>query len=310
MLVPMRKLLLSSVAAGTAFAASLAFGAIAVSALTVQPVLIDDIRATPGEPVTRIVKLTNDSSEAIRLKSVIYDAEAADDESGFPKIITNKEESIAGKWINAGGIVTLGPRETVSVPVTILVPTNGEPGGHYALVSWGNADAQKPTVPGSTVIGQVAVNLAIDVKGTVTEKGALVSFETKAGKYDKLPVAFTARIANSGNRHFKPRGEVTVTNMFGKVVATLPLTAASGGNVLPKSTRAYDVQWDGEFAFGKYTATLAASFGKAGSGTASVDFWVLPLGLLILWLVIAVVVVLILALLVKNILASTGAKKA
>lgn len=306
MLVTMRKYILSSAAAGVAFAASLAFGAVVVSALTVQPVLIDDLKMSPGETATRAVKLTNESAQTVQLKPAVYDVEPSDDETGFPKTVSRSEESTLANWISAGGEVTIKPNETVIVPVVVTVPANGEPGGHYALVTWGASQTANPKGPGAAVAGQIGVNFALDVKGAVTEKGDLVSFGTSngEGKFDSLPVKFTARVSNSGNRHFKPKGDVVVTNMFGKVVATLPLTGATGGNVLPKSTRAFDVQWDGAFAFGKYTATVNALFGKAGSASGSIDFWVLPIGLLILWLVIAVVVVLILALLVKNISAS------
>ncbi|MDO8490093.1 MAG: hypothetical protein Q7S47_01600 [bacterium] len=306
----MKKYLVSGVAAASA---ALLWGVMAASALTIQPVLIDDIHANPGDIVTRAVKLTNDSNVSVKLKEVVYDVVANENETGFPKVITKSDDSTLANWINAGvtSEITLQPRETVSVPIYVSIPKDAEPGGHYALVSWGAAEVEKPAGIGAGVSGEIALNLAIDVKGAVVEKGDLLSFATSDGKskYDKLPVSFSVRVNNGGNRHFKPSGNVVITNMFGKAVATLPIvTGNSGGNVLPKSSRAYDVQWADGFAFGKYTATAAVSFGRAGSGTQSLEFWVLPAGLMILWLVIALVVLLILALLIKNIMMSMNKK--
>lgn len=310
-MLSMNKYFIASVAAA---AASLLLGLSAASALTVQPVLIENISVSPGEGVTRTVKLTNDSDTAVTLSSDVYDVVPNEDETGFPKVVQKSDESTLANWINSGATqkVTLKARETASVPVYITVPAGAEPGGHYALIAWSlDGDAPKEGTVGAGVSGQTGVNLAINVKGDVLEKGELVSFATAdgKGKYDKLPIEFKLRVNNQGNRHFKPAGTVVVTNMFGKTVATLPVISGStGGNVLPKSTRAYTVKWDDGFAFGKYTATAGVMFGKAGSGAAAVDFWILPMGLLVLWLVIAAVVVLILALLVKNIAGSMGKK--
>lgn len=309
-MLSMKKYLVSGVAAATTV---LLWGVLTASALTVQPVLIEDIHVKPGEGVTRTVKITNDSNATVKLKSIVYDVVANENETGFPKVVTKSPDSTLANWINSGSTqeITLGARETASVPVYISVPVGAEPGGHYALISWGSADTEAPTGVGAGVVGQIGVNLAIDVIGTVTEKGDLVSFATSDGKskYDKLPVSFNVRVNNGGNRHFKPNGNVVITNMFGKTVATLPVVSGNGGgNVLPKSTRDYTVKWEDGFAFGKYTASAGVSFGRAGSGSAAVDFWVLPAGLLVLWLAIAAIVVLILVLLIKNIMMSMNKK--
>ena len=279
-------------------------------ALTVEPVLIDDLSLDPGASATRSIKLKNEGASAVKLKMMVYDVEAAADETGFPQLVDPTKQSIIGSWINqnSDSVVSLEPGETRQVPLFIVVPKDAEPGGHYAVVSWGAADTGDVKGVGASVAGAAGINIALDVKGDVIEKGDLIDFGTANGeaKYDRLPIVFKARINNGGNRHFKPVGSVTVTNMFGKKVAVIPFNDAnSGGNVLPRSVRSYQSTWDGGFAFGKYTATLDVKFGKkAGGESLSTSVWVLPAGLLVLWLIIAFVVVLILILLVKNILVS------
>ena len=54
--------------------------------LTVQPVVIDDITASPGETVTRAVRVKNDALGEVKLKMSIYDVEPGDD-TGFPKYL-------------------------------------------------------------------------------------------------------------------------------------------------------------------------------------------------------------------------------
>lgn len=294
-------------------ASILLMGALPAGALTLQPVLIDNLSANPGETVSSAVKVKNDASGPITLKMEVYDAEPGDD-TGFPVYRLKTAESTLPNWINnnLSKEITLQENETKDILLVIEVPKDAEPGGHYAGVAFGRS-GDTPDGVGAGVTGQAAVNIALNVKGDAVERGELMKFSTADGKtkYDKLPIEFAVKINNSGNRHFKPTGTISITNMSGKSVADLAVnTTNSGGNVLPKSNRSYSAKWDGGFAFGKYTAHLALSMGKAGSAQADYSFWVLPTGLLILWLFIALVIILILALLIKNIMMGMAKKPA
>ncbi|MEK7619232.1 MAG: hypothetical protein AAB416_03275 [Patescibacteria group bacterium] len=289
-------------------------GVLPAAALTVQPVVIDDITASPGETVTRAVRVKNDALGEVKLKMSIYDVEPGDD-TGFPKYLTKSPESTLANWINPNlsSEIILKGGETADVPLIIAVPKNAPPGGHYAGVAFGSVSTTEQEGVSAAVSGQTAVNLALDVRGDAVEKGELMKFSTADGgsKYGKLPIEFVVKVNNSGNRHFKPTGTIEVTNMFGKSVASLAVNNVSpGGNVLPKANRSYTVKWDGGFAFGKYNAHLSLNMGKAGSAQADFSFWVLPAGLLVLWLVIALVIILILALLIKNIMMGMAKKPA
>jgi hypothetical protein len=274
------------------------------NALKVSPTILE-LSANPGGAAVQTIKLTNDQSAPLTLSPTIYDVEPGDNEDGLVKLSALSKESTLPNWIRlSDSSVTLAPNETKDVMVSIAVPADAPPGGHYALVSFGTDSTENPEM-GAAVTGQVGINMVMDIKGQAVEKGDVITFEAEGqvSKFEKLPITFVTRVANTGNRHFKPRGTIAIQDMFGRTVATLPVNAVrAGGNVLPKSVREFKTTWSEGFAFGKYTAVLDATMGKAGAATALYTFWVLPTGLLVLWLIIALVILIILILLVKNML--------
>jgi len=283
-------------------------------ALKVQPVTIDEITLSPGESVTKTIKLTNDGIDPITVAPKMYTADASTKEDGSATYVPATSESTLPNWIifKDGGETTLQPGETKSVPMFISLPQDAPPGTHLAMVGWGTTTGSQPTTSGASVVGLTGINVAIDVRGETVEKGEVTYFGTEGGltKFDKLPITFLARFNNGGNRHFKPQGDVKIKNMFGSIVTVLPFNNLPGvGNVLPRSNREFKVVWDSGFAFGKYTALFDVTMGGAGSVSKSFTFWVLPTGLLVLWLIIALVIVVILVLLIKKMLESAGTVK-
>ncbi|MBI2644595.1 hypothetical protein HYW94_00240 [Candidatus Uhrbacteria bacterium] len=281
-------------------------------ALTIQPVTLDELTLSPGESITKNIKLTNDGSSPVTVQPTFYQAEAALSEDGSASYTKATSESTLANWIvlKDGGQVTLQSKESKLVPLFISIPQDAPPGGHFAMIGWGIPSSVGDT--GVGISGLTGVNVALDVRGQTVEKGEVTYFGTENGvtKFDKLPITFLARFNNGGNRHFKPQGDVKIKNMFGSIVTVLPFNNLPGtGNVLPRSNREYKVVWDSGFAFGKYTALFDVSMGGAGSASKTFTFWVLPTGLLVLWLIIALVIVVILVLLIKKMLESAGTIK-
>lgn len=282
-------------------------------ALKVQPTTIDELTLSPGESITKGIRLTNDGLAAITVSPTLYQAEAGFKDDGTAQYSALTPEATLANWIvfQAGGATALQPGETKTVPIFISVPENAPPGGHYAMIGWGIKN-EGSSRNGVSVSGQTGVNIALDVRGETVEKGEVTYFGTENGvtKFDKLPITFLARFNNGGNRHFKPQGDIKIKNMFGSIVTVLPFNNLPGmGNVLPKSNREYKIVWDSGFAFGKYTALFDVSMGSVGSASKSFVFWVLPTGLLILWLIIALAIIVILVLLIKKMLESAGTIK-
>ncbi len=279
-------------------------------ALKITPT-IKEFSARPGDAVSGVVQLFNDSNERVSYSFDAVDASASTNESGFAEYSKRSDTSTLSNWITIReSKVILNPNETKGVQYFVAIPGDAPPGGHYAGIKI--SSVEPGITSGAGLSSGMIANIALDVEGQVLEKGDVVSFETVDGKknYDKLPISFTTRINNGGNRHFKPQGSIQLKNMFGSVVAELPLNAGNGGgNVLPRSTREFKNDWVGEFAFGKYTAILTADLGGAGVKTANLELWVMPAGLLVLWLIIALIIIGILVLLIKRALQSSGQMK-
>lgn len=281
---------------------------VSVKALTVSPARLE-ISGNPGSQLKVDMILMNDKDE----NQVFYSSYAnfeAQGESGTPNFIEPKEG--LGTWMKAPETVSLAPFETKTIPVTIAVPNTALPGGHFAAVFWS-------TIPPHTIQqGQVAIGaklgilVLLRVNGDINEAGSILNFDTKESirKFSALPVSFVYRFNNTGDDRVKPTGTLTITNLIGMKRAVLDGNPGQG-NVLPHSTRRFDLAWVkkdaptdevvapmgfwdtvqyqwNNFAFGKYTATLSLSYtSKNTTGSATTIFYVFPWQLLVVILVSA-----------------------
>jgi hypothetical protein len=83
----------------------------------------------------------------------------------------------------------------------------------------------------------------LSVNGDVKEAGGLVDFGTKDDKvfYNTLPVTFIYRFRNDGGDRIKPVGKITMRNLF--FIPTKIDANPTSGNILPNSTRKFEVNW-------------------------------------------------------------------
>lgn len=281
-------------------------------AIKLTPTLIS-LKLKPGETSTQTIKVTNTENTTLTFAPVLYEASAGDNEQGFPKIRPKDTSSTLANWITFKSEgVTLESGASQEVAAYIIVPKDAPAGGNYAVIGWVPTQTTNPSQDTSaSLTGGAAVNVAVDVAGDVIEKADIVSFATEGNvkKFDKLPVIFDLRISNTGNRHFRPEGAITIKDMFGKSIAELPIVKEKDpANILPKSIRNFKVLWDKDFAFGKYTATANVILGGAGQKMATYEFWVMPAGLAILWVIILLVILVILVLLIKNMMGAVKKK--
>jgi hypothetical protein len=189
-------------------------------------------------------------------------------------------------WITlTSGPVTVAPGESGEIPFTVTVPTNAEPGGHYAAVLVGtqpNANAESGTHV--SVSSYVSSLLFVTIKGDVIEKGRIREFSTTQSLYQSPQASFVLRFENTGNTHVKPEGNITIYNMWGKQRGQLAINQNSGnfGNVLPQSVRRFEFSWSGDnnpFDIGLYSAVVTLSYGQTEKQNVSATayFWVVPI---------------------------------
>ena len=87
---------------------------------------------------------------------------------------------------------------------------------------------------------------------------------------------FIARVKNSSDHFLKAVGQLTITNTFGRKIATLPFRA---DNILAQSIRQLVTQdsWEPVLPLGRYTATATVTPENSTNTTSqTLIFWVLP----------------------------------
>ena len=278
------------------------------SALTLSPPTVQ-ITAKPGETAQVVAKLYNESKESMVIKPGVLSFNTAN-ESGQPNFYDDKTGLDLQHWITLPDALTLAPDETRSVVVTVAVPKNADPGGHYAAVFWGTSPP-KIVGSGAGVAGQIAMLFLVDIEGNTKEDAKIIEFHPLSSFLTHLPVDFMVRFQNNGTVHEHPAGDIIIRNMFGRQSTILPFNIQpSTGNVLPKSIRRFDLSWAKRtmdktasewskewhnFAFGYYSAELNAAYGAGNTlVVAHTSFWVIP------WMVslvgLACIIVLFLAL--------------
>lgn len=208
-------------------------------AITLSPARIE-VNADPGTTITKDITVYNDQEKAATYY-ISYSNFEAQGETGSPRFVEPK--SGLGTWMDAGKSVYLEPGQSKNIPLSIKIPSDAYAGGHFAVVFFG-------TVPESKDGGQVTVGaktgtlVLLSVSGDVLEAGGLADFKTKDNKffYNSLPIEFQYRFKNDGNDRVKPEGNLTIKNILYISRAKINANAVSG-NILPHSTRLFDLEW-------------------------------------------------------------------
>lgn len=267
----------------------------------------------PGDTVSSTLKLFNETAGTLQLFSSTA-AFTAKDTTGTPKFAVDPDSKDLSSWVTiATGPFSLQPNERIEVPITIKVPANADPGGHYAAVFFGDTP---PVIEGSGVSVQTKIGtlIILTVQGQINEVANLQSF-TATGKnvLTRPPVNFKVLVNNQGNVHVRPEGTISIHNMFGGQTATLVLNSSRGA-VLPNSTREFDIQWAkgltttksgnffraigdewNNFGLGSYTASLSMTYGVNQQVlTGEYRFTIFPWQLLLVILIAVVIIILIL----------------
>ena len=239
-----------------------------------------EIDADKGQVVNDTITITNRDTSNIILAPSTQDFVAAG-ETGKPGFVDPAESDASisvASWItvNDSEPVTIRPNEKKSVPFTITVPENAEPGGHYGVIFFA-----PPSDAGQVAVQQkIGVLVLVRVGGDITEKGKLDTFgiysEDIKGEdipkssssffFSGLPIPFAMRYENQGNIHIKPDAKIEIFNTFGNkvnsvgveiilsekgveisknIVDYIPVNPGLG-NVLAKSFRTFRASWQGE----------------------------------------------------------------
>lgn len=298
-------------------------------ALTVNPRL--ELTADPGGTILTDLKVTNEErqSRTFYLRTENFNAE---DETGNPSFNLRREG--LSTWIKAPLSITLGPGETINLPIEIEVPSTATPGGHYAAIFFLADPPDLANESGAVAISSKLGSLILlRVNGDFVQDANVLEFGTteKQKFFSQLPVQFYFRFQNTGEDHLKPIGDIQISNLIGQSTKILTANTVEG-SVLPKSVRKFTSVWKESggklkqepiidipktdpmpfwdavnyqarhFTFGRYTAELELAFGtkELKSDRAEYVFYVIPWQLLSVAIPVIIIALYILRLLIKR----------
>jgi len=265
----------------------------AAQGLQISPALVE-LNAKPGNTYTIKLSVLNVTASDLDYSTEVNDFETSD-ETGSPRIINNNNlpDTVSVRtWLSKISDFGLKSRQTKTIDVSISVPLNAEPGGHYGVVHFsGSAPEVKDT--GVGLAASAGALILIRVDGKITEEANLTSFYAstngnEAWFFENGPITFVTRVENIGNVHIKPVGTIELRDIFGNLVKTMTVNEDKS-NVLPNGTRRFESIYDQFWMFGFYTANLAIGYGTTGQAiTTTINFWVIPYKLIAVILFIIV----------------------
>lgn len=278
--------------------------------MTIVPPRIE-LDGDPGTTVSGELKVLNEANTSQTYYTQVENFEAKD-ETGSPQFVQTKEG--LSVWIQVAPSVTTSAGERKTIPFSIKIPANAEPGGYFASIFI--RTTPPPTSSGEVSIGaRLGTLVLLRVNGDIQEGVDILEFSSKEKKrfFTSLPVELYYRFQNTGADRVKPAGDVIIKNLIGMKAKVLSANR-SEGSVLPRSIRRFEMAWINggggnedpnnlptpnpggsfftqakyqlsHFAFGIYTANLNLTFGQ-NNNTAhdTFTFFVFPWQLMLITL--------------------------
>lgn len=249
--------------------------------LTVAPAR-QELTVRPGEQTAVNVRFYNLGESPVSGIVKVADF-LVEGKEGTPRIIEDFSQAppkfAASNWVTLPyDRMTIAAADKVSLQAKIKVPSDAHPGGRYLAIYFepGGAIPQAVGAPkeaGVGVAARVAALVYLKVAGPVKEAAMVSRFFAKSF-WEYGPVEVETEILNRGDLHIRPKGVISLTNMFGGLVDQQKLKEQ---NIFPDSLRSYKNSLGGRWLIGRYRLDLGASFGEQGRAlTAAVYVWVFP----------------------------------
>jgi hypothetical protein len=293
----MKKIIISSLIllmmtlSGVAFAfeKSKISGIVAQNDFVVEPGKTE-VFINPGETITKYITITNRIGKNVKFKLTAEDMVGTDDPQSPVKLLGDGigPYSIKDMIVPEVKEFSLELGEKIVIPVKISVPVDAEPKGYYGALIVSNepevlGDSQSAETEGKArLISRIGSLFFLRINGEGKEEGVLQDFKMMGPSkifYQKRPSGFEISFKNTGNVHLVPHGIITIKNLLGKEVDSIPVDAYFS---LPNSLRYREVPWSAGTGLGRYTAHLSLypGFGN-DSEEATLAFWIIPWKLLI-----------------------------
>lgn len=239
-----------------------------------------ELKANPGETITTDLKIRNETDQMEYFTVYVNDF-IVSDTLGTPipvsETVTNRWSM--SKWIKVADIIPVDKKSMQTVKVTINVPKNALPGGHYAMVTYQPSADRAPQdlkQTGSMIGQRVGSLLLLTVSGAVNQNAFLTDFST-AKFHEYGPVQFNVAVQNQSDIHVKPQGEMKIRDIFGRLVNN---TKVEFPNIFPEASRNITLDWPKKWGYGRYRADVELAYGTTGGVLAgTIFFWLFPIRL-------------------------------
>lgn len=189
---------------------------------------------------------------------------------------------------------TLAPGKEQEINFTITIPTNAEPGGHYAAVFSRETSSPSAKTSQINVASRVGALVLVSVPGITTKTAALKDFS-----YPKFvwrgPNELTMKVANTGTIHYDSPATATLKNVFG----TTTTVDMGTHTIIPSSERSYVGKWATKYPFGYYKVTASALDGNKNAVTTTGVIWALPL-IIVIPLIVLIILIIVLVKYIKK----------
>jgi len=241
----------------------------------------------PGDLLEDIITLKNPGDKPVAVTTTVEDFIPIAGGTGISFVQRAEGVTTVRDWITQTlTSFELGPGQEIKVPFTIQVPADAEPGSHFGVLFFRAADiGPKKQLDVGTRVGTL---MFVTVPGDFLQKGRILEF--KVPKFvQKGPVGFSIKFENTGTVHFEPKGSIKITNIFGKLVAEVPV---QGQTVLPTGQRDLGATWQTtRLLFGYYKAEIGIYDGEGNLLTAkAVSFYAFPILYLVGGILVLVVI--------------------
>lgn len=236
------------------------------SGLTLSPPTFE-LTANPGQTLRNTIRLENRNDHEVKIVLDKRNFTAVGEEGAVG--LTDEETGFSlASWLNVDQSEAVIPANgSRTYTFTLNVPLSVEPGGHFGSLIFRTIPTGTLTGSGASLAQELGALILVKVAGATTEAASLESFRPTKSFSEYGPITFETRVKNEGNVHLRPTGTITITNMLGHKVATLPL---EGKNVLPDSVRRLDTTWDTKWRLGRYTVTVVMIYGRDNTQAAAV----------------------------------------
>ncbi|MFF4830373.1 WxL protein peptidoglycan domain-containing protein [Streptomyces sp. NPDC001315] len=258
----------------------------ASSAVAARPYF--SLSADPGQTIEDKVVVANKTGKPLSFRLYAADAYNTDRDGGFAVRTAKERMRGVGAWAKpARSRVTVPAHKSVTVPFTLRVPKDAEPGDHPGAVV--ALDERVDPGGGSLAVGvQRAVGARVYLRVSGPTMPAISVEDVHVTHHQPLvpglgdsTATISYTLSNTGNVTLEPKVELRARGLFGRTLLARTLTKIPS-ELLPGQRVRLSEPWHGAPQLDRGDVTLTAS-ARDTRESASASFLALP------WLVVAVV---------------------